>query len=158
MPMPRSAVVLRSRFQKGMFVAWHGRSITCVNQMGRTKSKHLGPRHGRGTEWERHGVCELTFTLPALGFPLCVSIHQCPILIHLPPTLYNLSKADVVEQYTSLSLSLHHKCPQQPIVTHSCVATRNDQRHDDLFSDMAFAKFRSRQFGLEMSTDDKGVL
>jgi hypothetical protein len=38
-PMPRSAVALRSRFQNGMVVAWHGmawerhgRGMACVNQ------------------------------------------------------------------------------------------------------------------------------
>jgi hypothetical protein len=44
MPMPRSAVALRSRFQNGMVVAWHGRGMACVNrtrphcvnQMGKT--------------------------------------------------------------------------------------------------------------------------
>ena len=29
-------------------------------------------------------------SLPALQFPLSVSFHQCSILIHLPPTLYNV--------------------------------------------------------------------
>jgi hypothetical protein len=30
----------------------------CVNQMGKTQSKHLVERHGRGTAWARHGMCE----------------------------------------------------------------------------------------------------
>jgi hypothetical protein len=61
LPMPRCAVALRSRFQNGMVVAWHGRGMTCVNkkwphcvnQMGKTQSKPLGERHGRGmgTAW-----------------------------------------------------------------------------------------------------------
>jgi hypothetical protein len=32
MPMPRCAVALRSRFQKGMILARHGRGMECVNQ------------------------------------------------------------------------------------------------------------------------------
>jgi hypothetical protein len=65
--MPRCCVALRGRFQNGMIVAWHGRGMAyvnqtrphCVNQMGKTQSKPLAERHGKGTAWERHGMCEL---------------------------------------------------------------------------------------------------
>jgi hypothetical protein len=70
---PRCAVALRSRFQNGMVVAWHGRGMICVNQtrphrvnqMGKTQSKPLAARHGRGmgVTGKRHGICELTFNL-----------------------------------------------------------------------------------------------
>jgi hypothetical protein len=30
----------------------------CVNQMGKTHSKPLAVRHGRGTAWARHAMCE----------------------------------------------------------------------------------------------------
>jgi hypothetical protein len=30
----------------------------CVNQMGKTHSKLLAARHGRGTAWARHAMCE----------------------------------------------------------------------------------------------------
>jgi hypothetical protein len=70
-PMPRRAVALRSRFQNGMVVAWHGRGVACVNktrpncvnQMGKKQSKPLAARHGKGTAWERHRMCELAFTV-----------------------------------------------------------------------------------------------
>jgi hypothetical protein len=63
MPMLRRAVALRIRFQNGMVVAWygHGRACVnqtgphCVNQMGKTKSKPLAVRFGRGMPWARHG-------------------------------------------------------------------------------------------------------
>jgi hypothetical protein len=53
-PMPRCAVALKSRFQNGMVVAWHGRGMACVNQtrphcvnqIGKTQSKPLVERHG----------------------------------------------------------------------------------------------------------------
>jgi hypothetical protein len=63
MPMPHCAVALRSHFQNGMVMAWHERSMACVNQiqlhcvnqMGKTKFKSLvaGEQHGRGigTAW-----------------------------------------------------------------------------------------------------------
>jgi uncharacterized protein len=43
--------------------ARHGRGMACVNQtrpksvnqMGKTQSKRLVPRHGKGTAWARHG-------------------------------------------------------------------------------------------------------
>jgi hypothetical protein len=44
----------------GRSMAWqvwirHGRT---VNQMGKTHSKQLEARHGRGTAWVRHAMCE----------------------------------------------------------------------------------------------------
>jgi hypothetical protein len=74
MPVQRCSVALRSRFQNGMFMAWHGRGMgmararhgrgivcvnqtqsRCVNQVGKTKSNPLAARHGRGTAWARLG-------------------------------------------------------------------------------------------------------
>src|SRR5215510_996844 len=50
---------------KGIFVAWQGNGTVCVNQtrphcvnqMGKSQSKLLAVRHGRGTAWQRkrHG-------------------------------------------------------------------------------------------------------
>jgi hypothetical protein len=37
----------------------------CVNQMGKTQSKPLEARHGRGTAWAQHGMCELALTCPS---------------------------------------------------------------------------------------------
>jgi hypothetical protein len=61
--MPRCAVALRSRFQNGMVVPWHGRGMACVNQtrphcvnqLERTQSKPLAARHGRGKSYAHHG-------------------------------------------------------------------------------------------------------
>ena len=33
----------------------------CVNQMGKTHSKPLAGRHGRGMAWARHAMCESAF-------------------------------------------------------------------------------------------------
>ena len=46
-----------------MVGAWQGHGMAsvnqtrphCVNQMGKTYSKRLAGRHGRGTAWARHG-------------------------------------------------------------------------------------------------------
>ena len=46
-----------------MVGAWHGHGMAsanqtrphCVNKMGKTHSKPLAVRHGRGTAWARHG-------------------------------------------------------------------------------------------------------
>ena len=49
--------------------AWSGHGMAsvnqtrpqCVNQMGKTHSKPLAARHGWGTPWERHALCESAF-------------------------------------------------------------------------------------------------
>jgi hypothetical protein len=53
-----------------MVRAWHRRGIAnvnqtrphCVNEMGKTHSKTLATRHGRGTAWARHAMCESAFS------------------------------------------------------------------------------------------------
>ena len=55
--------------KNGMVGAWHGHGMAsenqtrphCVNQMGKTHSKPLAARHGRGTAWEWHVMCESAF-------------------------------------------------------------------------------------------------
>jgi hypothetical protein len=57
--------------KKGMFRAWHGRGVAsvnqtrphCVKQMGKTHSKLLAARHGRGMAWTRHAMRESAFKL-----------------------------------------------------------------------------------------------
>jgi hypothetical protein len=39
----------------------------CVNQMGKTRSKPLASRHGRGTAWARHAMCESAFCVTCVG-------------------------------------------------------------------------------------------
>ena len=66
-----TAVLCRGLEKNGMVRAWHGRGMAsvnqtrphCVNQMGKTHSKSLAARHGRGTAWARHATCESAFTL-----------------------------------------------------------------------------------------------
>jgi hypothetical protein len=67
--MPRCVVALRSlrsRFQDGVVVVWHGRGMAyvnqtrprCVNQMGKDKIETLSGTawqgNGMGAVWERH--------------------------------------------------------------------------------------------------------
>jgi hypothetical protein len=85
MPMRCCAVVLRSRFQNGMVVAWHGRGMACANQtrphyvdqMGKTQSKHLAARHGRGTSWAWHGMCELAFIVLRDALKVTLFLYNC---------------------------------------------------------------------------------
>jgi hypothetical protein len=59
-PSQSPAVALRGHFQNGIFVAWQGNGMVCVSQtrphcvnhqMGKTRSKPLVERHGRGAAW-----------------------------------------------------------------------------------------------------------
>jgi len=60
--------------KNGMVREWHGRGMAivnqtrphCVNQMGKTHSKPLAARHGRGTAWARHAMCESAFKVTRL--------------------------------------------------------------------------------------------
>ena len=62
-----TAVLCCGLEKNGMVGAWHGHghgmaSVNptrphCVNQMGKTHSKPLAARHGRGTAWARHAMC-----------------------------------------------------------------------------------------------------
>jgi hypothetical protein len=61
--------------KNGMVKAWHGRGKgmasvnqtrpNCVNQMGKTYSKPLAARHGRGTAWARHAMSESALKRPS---------------------------------------------------------------------------------------------
>jgi hypothetical protein len=68
-----STAVLSCGLEKnGMVGAWNGHGMAsvkqtrpyCVNQMGKTHSKPLAARHGRGTAWARHGNGMLRVNLP----------------------------------------------------------------------------------------------
>ena len=67
-----TAVLCCGLEKNGMVRAWHGRGTASVNQtrplrvnqMGKTHSKPLAARHGRGTAWARHAMCESAFSLP----------------------------------------------------------------------------------------------
>jgi hypothetical protein len=69
-----TAVLCRGLEKNGMVRAWHGRGMAsvnqtrphCVNQMVKIHSKPLAARHGRGTAWARHAMCELAFTFHKL--------------------------------------------------------------------------------------------
>ena len=68
---PCCAVALRimAWSEHGMGMEWHGMGIVnqtrphCVNQMGKTHSKSLAARYGRGTAWARPAMCESALTI-----------------------------------------------------------------------------------------------
>jgi hypothetical protein len=61
--------------KNGMVRAWHGRGMAsvnktrphCVIQMGKTHSKPLAARHGRGTAWAQQGHGMLCVNRPLKG-------------------------------------------------------------------------------------------
>ena len=75
-----TAMLCRDLEKNGMVRAWHLRGLAsvnhtrphCVNQMGKTHSKPLAARHGRGKAWARHGYGMLCVNWP-LTFRHCAS-------------------------------------------------------------------------------------
>jgi hypothetical protein len=72
----RETAVLCCGLEKnGMVRAWQGHCMAsvnqtrphCVNQMGKTRSKLLAARHGRGRAWARHGSGTLCVHRPLLS-------------------------------------------------------------------------------------------
>jgi hypothetical protein len=67
-----TAMLCRGLEKNGVVKSWHGRGMASVNQtlphsvnqMGKTHSKPLAARHGRGTAWARHAMCESAFNVP----------------------------------------------------------------------------------------------
>jgi hypothetical protein len=50
----------------------------CVNQMGKTHSKHLAARHGRGRAWARHAMCESAYKAYKDSYIACRA-HAIPL-------------------------------------------------------------------------------
>jgi len=60
----------------------------CVNQLRKTHSKPLAARHGRGTAWKRHAMCESALTVTkghfrAAGWTRRTSYKWCEIMFLL---------------------------------------------------------------------------
>jgi hypothetical protein len=76
-----TAVLCRGLEKNGVVRAWHGHGMAsvnqtgphCVNQMGKAHSKPFTARHGRGTAWVRHAMCESAFNHCASLWDLAVS-------------------------------------------------------------------------------------
>ena len=87
---PSTAVLCRGLEKNGMVRVWHGHGMAsvnqkrphCVNQMGKTHSKPLAARHGRGTAWARHAMCESGFRVLPFGFR-CVSANLQNDVTHI---------------------------------------------------------------------------
>jgi len=55
----------------------------CVNQMGKTYSKPLAARHGRGTACARHAMCESAFRGPLFFIYNSFNSVDVPVTFHL---------------------------------------------------------------------------
>ena len=92
--------------KNGMVGAWHGHAMAsvnqtrphCVNHMGKTHSKPLPARHGRGTAWERHAMCEsaligsskvfqVVFVHLVYNPALILTSYWCPFLLNVVSNL-----------------------------------------------------------------------
>ena len=72
-----TAVLCCGLEKNGIVIEWHGHGMAsvnqtrphCVNEMGKTHSKPLAARRGRGMAWARHGngmLCESAFSVLTL--------------------------------------------------------------------------------------------
>jgi len=71
----------------------------CVNKMGKTYSKLLATRHGRGTAWARHAMCESTlieFILHS-GIPNAFRIPECTTNFDKLDLFFGRSDDDAIE-------------------------------------------------------------
>jgi hypothetical protein len=50
--------------------------LHCINQMGKTHSKPLAARHGRGTAWAWHAMCESAFSVCEAKFSRGFSVRS----------------------------------------------------------------------------------
>ena len=92
-------------WENGMIRAWHGRGMAsvnqtrphCVNQMGKTYSKPLAARHGRGTAWARYGHGILCVNRPLVcPFGLCT---VTPMWKWNRPLLYTCRSVPVLHSF-----------------------------------------------------------
>jgi hypothetical protein len=122
-PIPRCAETLRSCFQNNMVVAWHERSMACVNQtrphsvnqMGKTQCKPLAARHGRGTAWARHG-----------NGMLCVISLKCSHLLLSSVLLEHMSLVSSVNAFSLTTVVVgSFRSQRKGVLT----ARRRDQTH-----------------------------
>jgi hypothetical protein len=82
--------------KNGMVGSWHWHGMACVNQtrphcvneMGKTHSKHLAARHGRGTAWARHGHGMLCVNRPLLFSEFQIQKTVAGTLITVCPGVY----------------------------------------------------------------------
>jgi len=56
------ALRIQARSEHGM-ASMNQTRPHCVNQIGKTHSKPLAARYGRGTSWARHAMCESAFNV-----------------------------------------------------------------------------------------------
>ena len=97
-PQHSTAVLCRGLDKNGMVGAWHGHGMTsvnqtrkhCINQMGKTHSEPLAARHGRGTAWARHAMCEsaLKLCLPLTDDDCFRALMACDSPLIVQRTLY----------------------------------------------------------------------
>ena len=85
--------------KNGVVGAWHGHGMAsvnqtrphCVNQMGKTHSKPLAARHGRGTAWARHGN-----GLLCVNRPLVIQLDLYFVTNHSSQKFYLLRTPSII--------------------------------------------------------------
>jgi hypothetical protein len=83
--------------------------------MGKTHSKHLAARHGRGTAWERHGICESAF----IWLQLHMQVRHCVVMILQPAQKGDIETCNWI---TKLMWHLYCRYCVCQVMSTTCVA------------------------------------
>jgi len=81
----------------------------CVNRMGKTHSKLLAARHGRGRAWARRAMCESAFNLLEPSGPV-----QTCYGIDLPYLYYKTGPTEITVRFPECGLGsvASEYCPE----------------------------------------------
>ena len=121
-----TAVLCCGHEKNGVVGAWHGKASEnqtrphCVNQMGKTHSKRLAARHGRGTAWARHAMCESAFTVLMTNTAPIVSISHVRYWI-LCKHLYTVLLLDAFAKHCVTRLFALYNLSSACLYTHATI-------------------------------------
>ena len=103
---PCCAVALRTAWSEHGMASVNQTWPQCVNQMGKTHSKPLAARHGRGTAWAWHAMCESAFRAS--------NSTACSPYSDLRPFFLNFPHSNCVQcEYECVHMSKHIHCEMQ---------------------------------------------
>ena len=131
-----TAVLCCGLEKNGMVGTWHGKceldTDALVNQMGKTHSKPLAARHGRGMAWARHGHSMLCVNRPLENRNFfCLSwesTQYCSCSISEKSTCYLWHCDRLLAEYFDFAVYCHSTTFHIHIYEQSTIQSRHLQR------------------------------